>query len=152
MQPKRVKLSFMAAKTPNAILEKRGSRRTRKDEPEAPDGKVIPTMTLGAEGLQAFKRLSVELDAIGILKPSFAEMITLAADALGDIEIASADLRERGHISFTERGETKNPSWTIKTSAQSIAFRLLTGLGLSPTAIGKLTGVQKEEVNEFAED
>lgn len=139
-------------KTPNAILKKRGSKRVRADEPEARDGEVVPTMELGPEGKQAFDRLSIELEGIGQLKPSFAEMITLAADALGDIEIASADLRKRGHISITERGETKNPSWTIKTSAQSIAFRLLTGLGLSPTAIGKLSGVKKEELNEFAED
>jgi len=112
----------------------------------------MPTMTLGEEGQRAFTRLSIELDGIGVLKPAFAEMITLAADALGDIEIASADLRERGHISVTERGETKNPSWTIKTSAQSIAFRYLSALGLSPTAIGKLTGAKKEEINEFDED
>ena len=142
----------MATPTPNEVLKKRGSRRARNNEPEAPTGEVIPTMELGKEGRRAFERLSVELDAIGILKPAFAEMITLAADALGDIEIASADLKARGHISHTERGETKNPSWTIKTSAQSIAFRLLTGLGLSPTAIGKLTGAKKEEINEFSED
>ena len=139
-------------KTPNEVLKKRGSRRVREDEPEAPAGEVSPTMKLGEEGQRAFARLSIEFEGIGQLKPSFAEMITLAADAIGDIEIASADLQERGHISQTERGETKNPSWTIKTSAQSIAFRLLSGLGLSPTAIGKLTGGKKEEVNEFAED
>ena len=142
----------MANRTPNAILNKRGSARARKDEPESREGEVMPTMVLGAEGQRAFARLSIELEGIGVLKPAFAEMITLAADALGDIEIASADLRERGHISQTERGETKNPSWTIKTSAQSIAFRYLSALGLSPTAIGKLTGAKKEEINEFDTD
>jgi len=76
-------------------------------------------------------------------------MITQAADSLGDIEIANRDLRARGHISVAERGEVKNPSWTVKCSAKADAFKYLTALGLSPTAIGKLTGKKKEEENPF---
>jgi len=89
---------------------------------------------------------------IGLLSPTYAEVITIAADAIGDIEIAGADLLERGHISITERGEIKNPSWTIKLGAQTIAYKYLCSLGLTPTTIGKLTGVKKEEVNEFDMD
>ena len=139
-------------KTPNAILEKRGSKHIRKNEPEQAQGKVMPTRAMGEEGQRAFLRLCKEIDHLGVLSPTYAEIITIAADAIGDIEIASADLMARGHISQTERGETKNPSWTIKVSAQQVAHRYLCALGLSPTAIGKLTGVKKEEVNEFDTD
>lgn len=138
-------------KTPNAILKKRGSAKVRKDEPDARDGKVKPTMDLTPEGMKAWGRICFELEAIGVMSPTFAEVITQAADSLGDIEIASRDLRERGHISVTERGEVKNPSWTMKCSAKADAFRYLSALGLSPTAIGKLVGAKKPEENPFAE-
>jgi P27 family predicted phage terminase small subunit len=137
---------------PNAVLKKRGSTRYRDDEREQSEGEVIPTRPLGVEAGKAFLRLCNELDAIGVLSPTYAEIITIAADAIGDIEIASADLMDRGQISITERGEVKNPSWTIKTAAQTTAHKYLCSLGLSPTTIGKLTGAKKEEVNEFEED
>jgi P27 family predicted phage terminase small subunit len=137
---------------PNAVLKKRGSKHFREDEPEQAQGEVIPTRALGVEAQKAFARLCKELDEIGVLSPTYAEIITIAADAIGDIEIASADLMERGQISITERGEIKNPSWTIKTSAQTTAHKYLCSLGLSPTTIAKLAGGKKEEVNEFDED
>jgi P27 family predicted phage terminase small subunit len=112
---------------------------------------IRPTREMTPEGQRAWDRICAELKLLGSLDSSFGEMITIAADAIGDIEIASADLRARGHISTTERGETKNPSWTIKVSAQTIAHRYLTCLGLSPTTIGKLTGGKKDEVNPFDE-
>jgi P27 family predicted phage terminase small subunit len=137
-------------KTPNVVLKSRGSKKARKDEPEAAGGKVVPTMPLGDEAARAFQRVCEQLDGIGVLSPTYAETITQAAHALGDIEIASRDLDKRGHISITERGEAKNPSWTIKTSAQGTAHKYLMSLGLSPTAIGKLTGTKTEEENPFA--
>ena len=112
-------------------------------------GRVEPTRILGEEAQRAFDRICFELDSLGYLSPTYAEMITIAADSIGDIEIASEDLKKRGHLSITERGETKNPSWTIKTSAQMCAHRYLTALGLSPTSIGKLTGIKKPEANDF---
>lgn len=139
-------------KTPNAVLKKSGSKHYREDEPEQSQGEVVPTRKLGSEAQRAFERLCNELEEIGVLSPTYAEIITIAADAIGDIEIASADLMKRGHISFTERGETKNPSWTIKTSAQTTAHKYLCSLGLSPTTIGKLVGSKGEEENEFLED
>jgi hypothetical protein len=38
------------------------------------------------------------------------------------------------------------------TSSQTQAQKGLIALGLSPTSIGKLTGVQKSEPNPFEED
>jgi P27 family predicted phage terminase small subunit len=137
-------------KTPNVVLKSRGSNKTRQNEPDAATGKVLPTMPLGAEAERAFKRVCDQLDGIGVLSPTYAETITQAAHALGDIEIASRDLDKRGHISITERGEIKNPNWTIKTSAQATAHKYLMSLGLSPTALGKLTGTKSEEENPFA--
>lgn len=136
--------------TPNAVLKRRGSKKVR-DEIEPPTGQVAPTFALSPEGLKAWQRVCHELDKLGILSPTYADAITIAAGAIGNIEIASVDLQARGHISITERGETKNPSFTILTSSQATAHRYLTSLGLTPTSIGKLTGIEKDEPNEFAD-
>ncbi len=135
--------------TPNAILKKRGSRKIRKNEPEPSVGKVMPTMDLSPQGKKAWDRICGEMENLGVMSPTWADFITIAADAIGDIEIAADDLISRGHISITERGETKNPSFTIKTTAQTIAHKYLSSLGLSPSAIGKLVGAKKEESNPF---
>ena len=137
-------------KTPNVILKKRGSEKVR-DEPEPRTGDVMPTYALSPEGGKAWHRLRIEMDAMGTLSPTFADFMTIAAGAIGNIEIASRDLIDRGHISVTERGETKNPSFTILTSSQQIAHRYLSALGLSPTSIGNLTRKKTEESNPFAE-
>lgn len=136
--------------TPNAILKKNGSKKVR-DEIEPDEGEVVPSYPLGDEGQAAWDRICCEMDKLGILSPTYADFITIAAGAIGDIEIANRDLIERGHISVTERGETKNPSFTIKTSAQTTAHKYLTALGLTPTSIGKLIGSKKEESNPFAD-
>lgn len=137
--------------TPNAILKKRGSGKIRENEPEPSTGKVLPTMDLSPQGKKAWDRICIELENLGVMSPTWADTITIAAGAIGDIEIASDDLIARGHISITERGETKNPSFTIKTTAQTIAHKYLSSLGMSPTSIGKLVGTKKEEVNPFDE-
>ena len=140
----------MAIATPNAILKKRGSKKTR-DEIEAPSGKVEPTFQLGPEAQRAWHRIEKVMSDLGILSPSWAETMTIVSGAIGDIEIASKDLTERGHISITERGETKNPSFTIKTSAQQTAHRYLSALGLTPTTIKNLVKPDDHGVNEFAD-
>ena len=140
----------MALPTPNGILKARGSKKSR-DEIEPVAGEVFPTYELGPEAQRAWDRLVRVMDDLGILSPSWAETMTIAAGAIGDIEIASKDLTERGHISITERGETKNPSFTIKTSAQQTAHRYLSALGLTPTTIKNLVKPDAHERNEFAE-
>lgn len=136
-------------KTPNAILKTRASKNVR-DEIEPETGKVVPTYDLTPEGKKAWDRICTEMEKLNILSPAYADFVTIAAGAVGDIEIASRDLIQRGHISITERGETKNPSFTIKTSAQTVAHRYLSALGLTPTTIGKLVGSKEMEDNEFA--
>ena len=137
--------------TPNAILKRRGSKKTR-DEIDPASGEVMPTFALGEEGQKAFSRICDTLTELEILSPSYAELITITAGAVGNIEIATRDLTERGHISITERGETKNPSFTMLTSSQTQAQKGLIALGLSPTSIGKLTGGKKKTPNPFEED
>jgi P27 family predicted phage terminase small subunit len=137
-------------KTPNSILKSRGSNYVR-DEIEPETGAIEPTYDLSPEGKKAWDRICVEMEKLGILSPAYADFVTIAAGAVGDIEIASRDLVERGHISITERGETKNPSFTIKTSAQTIAHKYLSALGLTPTTIGKLVKPSGDDGNEFAD-
>lgn len=136
--------------TPNPLLAARGSKRTRPDEIAPAKGKVSPTYPLSPEGDRAWQRIYAMMKKLGTLSPTYAELMTITAGAIGDVEIASADLVARGHISITERGETKNPSFTIKTSAQGIANRGLAALGLTPTTIGKIPSGKKEEDNPFA--
>lgn len=135
--------------TPNAILKNRGSKKAR-NEIETPTGDVVPTYPLCDEAQRAWDRIEKVMADLGILSPTWAETMTIAAGAIGDIEIASRDLNERGHISITERGETKNPSFTIKTSAQQTAHRFLSALGLTPTTIKNLVKPEEEESNPFA--
>ena len=137
-------------KTPNAVLAKRASKHKR-DEVAPASGNVHPVFELPPEAERAWNRIFSVMLEMGILSPAFADSMTIAAGAIGDIEIASRDLTERGHISITERGETKNPSFTIKTSAQQIAHRYLSSLGLTPTSIGNLIGKKQEESNPFAD-
>lgn len=137
--------------TPNPLLIARGSKRARAEEIEPAKGRVLPTYPLSPEGERAWKRIHGMMDKLGTLSPTYAELMTITAGAIGDIEIASADLVARGHISITERGETKNPSFTIKTSAQTTANRGLAALGLTPTTIGKIPGEPEKESNPFAD-
>lgn len=136
-------------KTPNIVLKKRGSNKIR-EEIDPVSGEVFPIYPLTPEGQRAWHRICAEMEKMGTLSPAYAEFVQIAAGAVGDIEIASRDLIERGHISITERGETKNPSFTIKTSAQTVAHRYLSALGLTPTTIGKLVGSREKDENEFA--
>ena len=139
-------------KTPNNLLKNRGSKHVRENEPDAATGEVTPTFPMTEEGAEAFERLCKELELLGVLSPTYADFITIAADAIGDIQIAIDGLKSGGYISVTERGVAKNPFVTIKNSATTTAHKYLCALGLSPTSIGKLTGVRKEEINEFDED
>jgi P27 family predicted phage terminase small subunit len=139
-------------KTPNNVLKSRASKHVRDDEPEASTGSVSPTFPMTKEGGEAFERLCIELDLLGVLSPTYADFITIASDAIGDIQIAIDGLKKDGYISVTERGVAKNPFVTIKNSATTTAHKYLCALGLSPTSIGKLTGVKKEEINEFEVD
>lgn len=136
--------------TPNNVLKNRGSRRVR-DEIEPSSGDVTPTRELSQEAKRAWDRICAELDAIGVLSPAYADLITMAASNLGVAEVAARDLDQRGHISITERGETKNPSFTVLATAEAAAHKLLSSLGLTPTTIGKLGVGKKENDNEFAE-
>jgi P27 family predicted phage terminase small subunit len=138
-------------KTPNAVLAKRGSKKTRR-EIEAAAGDVAPVFELRPEGRRAWIRIAAQMEIMGTLSPAFAEAITIAAGAIGNIEVATQDLQTRGHIAITERGETKNPSFTILTSSQQIAHRYLSSLGLTPTTIGNLIGRKKDESNPFEEE
>jgi phage terminase small subunit len=140
----------MGRKTPNAVLIKRGSKKTREEIKPA-DGDVHPVFELIPEADRAWQRIFAVMFEMGILSPAYADAMTIAAGAIGNIEVASRDLAERGHISITERGETKNPSFTILTSSQQIAHRYLSSLGLTPTSIGNLIGRKQEESNPFAD-
>lgn len=140
----------MAKKTPNAVLLKRGSKKAR-DEIRPAEGEVRPVFELVPEAQRAWKRIFAVMFEMGTLSPAYAELMTMTAVAIGNVEIASRDLAERGHISTTERGETKNPSFTVLTSSQQFAHRGLSSLGLTPTDIGNLIGKKREESNPFAD-
>lgn len=140
----------MPRKTPNAVLQKRGSKKVR-DEIDPGTGTVAPVFDLPPEAQRAWDRIVAIMEQMGTLSPSYADAMTIAAGAIGHIEIASRDLTERGHISITERGETKNPSFTVLSSSQQIAHRYLSSLGMTPTSIGNLTGIKKEDHNPIAD-
>ena len=137
-------------RTPNSVLKSRGSKKVR-DEIEPSSGKVIPTRNLSPHALIAWDHICAELEILGVLSPAYAHTITMAADSMGKSRVASEDIDTRGQISITERGETKNPSCTFMATMDAASHKFLSSLGLTPTTIGRLVGVQKEEANEFAD-
>ena len=136
--------------TPNSVLKSRGSTRVR-DEIEPEKGEVFPSFDLSPEGQKAWDVIHREMEKLGTLAPVYAYFMTIAADACGDIEIATTKLNEGGYINVTERGVTRSPYATIKTSAQTTAHKYLVALGLTPTSIKNLGGGKKEEKNPFDE-
>ena len=124
----------------------------KKPEPEIQPltGKVKPTYDLSKEGRDAFDRICGIMEKMGSLSPSYAEMITSTASAIGRMIIADNDLDERGHISHSERGEVKNQSFTVYSAAHTLAQKGLISLGLTPTSLGKITTPIKKEENPFS--
>jgi len=114
-------------------------------------GEVEPTFELNAYAKEAFDRICKTMDEMGTLSPSFADAITATASAIGRMILAEKDLNERGHISFAERGEVKNQSFTVYSTSQTLAQKGLVSLGLTPTSLAKVAGSKKEEESPFAE-
>jgi P27 family predicted phage terminase small subunit len=114
-----------------------------------PQGKVDPTYLLNTESKAAFDRICALMEKMGTLSPLYAEMITATASAIGRMILADDDLNERGHISFAERGEVKNQSFTVYATSQNLAQKGLIALGLAPTSVGKIAAIEQKEENPF---
>ncbi len=114
-------------------------------------GDVDPTFELNATAQLAFTRICGLMRDMGTLSPTYSDMITSTASAIGRMVLAEEDLNERGHISHSERGEVKNQSFTVYATAQSLAQKGLSALGLTPTTLGKIVTQPKEDTNPFSE-
>lgn len=113
-------------------------------------GDVKPTFELNREAQEVFERLCGLMEKMGTLSPSYADLITTTASAIGRMILAEQDLNERGHISHSERGEVKNQSFTVYSSSLSLAQKGLGMLGLTPSTLGKMVVPTKVEENPFA--
>lgn len=118
--------------------------------PQALTGETKATYELNEEGQEAFDRICDLMKKMGTLSPTYAEIITATASAIGRMIIADADLNERGHISHSERGEVKNQSFNVYSTSQALAQKGLSSLGLTPASLGKITIPSKKDENPFS--
>jgi phage terminase small subunit len=113
-------------------------------------GKIPPTYDLNEIAVAAFDRIHSIMQEMGTLSPSYADIMTSTASAIGRMIIADMDLDERGHISHAERGEVKNQSFNVYSTSLALAQKGLASLGLTPTSLGKIVTATKKEENPFA--
>ena len=121
-----------------------------KETAKATQGEVEPTYELNDESVQVFNRICDLMKKMGTLSPSYADIITATASAIGRMIIADNDLNERGHISHSERGEVKNQSFNVYSTSQALAQKGLSSLGLTPSSLGKVAVLKTPDENPFA--
>lgn len=129
--------------------------RVRKIKATAPiysgDMGPPPTDMVGV-ALETWNDVTRELTAAGVVltKLDRRNMINLAMAAQHGHD-AQLDIEQNGLKSITERGEVKNGSFTIQTTAALTYLRISAAYGLTPASRNKVTVVQKAATNPFAE-
>ena len=121
----------------------------QKESPPIMTGEVVATYELNDESKKVFNRICDIMKKMGTLSPSYADIITATASSIGRMIIADKDLDERGHISYSERGEVKNQSFNVYSTSQALAQKGLSSLGLTPQSLGKIAPSPEKEENPF---
>jgi len=136
--------------TPNAILKKRGSRRVRENEPEFEGGIGDPPAGMGGVALDTWREFVGELTAAGVVLTQIdrRNVINLC-EAAQHCHDAQEDIKAQGLKAMTERGETKNQSFTIQTTAATTFLRISSAYGCTPASRGKVVVPKKPKANKF---
>lgn len=135
--------------TPNAILKARGSKKVR-DEVEFTGSLGPPPLGMGGVALATWQEFVGELTGAGIaLTQIDRRNIINLCEAAQHCHDAQVDIKEHGLKSITERGETKNQSFTIQTTAAATFLRISSAYGCTPSSRGKIHGPPKAAANDF---
>jgi len=148
---------------PTHLKEIKGTARVDRINPAAPapakEGIIAPGM-LPEEALPHFEILTARLKALGLNSASFTEAVTMAAMRMAEIEYCSQVIKDQGGPSY----ETKTvkdgrmvrafPEVAMRSEAMRHLHSLLSEMGLTPAAIGKVGAKEpekpKSKYREFA--
>ena len=138
--------------TPNAILKKRGSTRVRKNEPEFVGDIGEPPAEMDGVALETWHQFVGQLSAAGVqLTQIDRRNVINLCEAAQHCHDAQEDIKANGLKAITERGETKNQSFTIQTTAATTFLRISSAYGCTPASRGKVTVPTKPKPNKFAD-
>ena len=138
--------------TPNAILQKRGSKHARTNEPEFAGSIGDPPEDMEGVALETWRQFVDELTEAGVVLTQIdrRNVINLC-EAAQHCHDAQEDIKRSGLKAITERGETKNQSFTIQTTAATTFLRISSAYGCTPASRGKVTVPTKPKTNKFAD-
>lgn len=148
---------------PDALKLVKGTARVDRINPAAPapakEGILAPA-TLPEAALPHFEMLTARLKALGLNSASFTELVAMAARRMAEIEECTAFLETRITMNGEERVrgttyETKTakdgymvrayPQVAHRSDAMRHLHSLLSEMGLTPAAIGKVGAKEAEK-------
>lgn len=129
-------------------------RRMNPDAPSAPEALPIAPGWLTKRGAEIFDNIVALLDEMGIASSADAQIITLCASRIEEIEITTAMVEDNGRTyeTTTASGDTmarSRPEVAQRSEAMRHAQSLLSELGLTPAARSKVSVTKKPEGNPF---
>ncbi len=139
----------MAKAVPNAILKKRGSKKSRRYEPVLEGGIGAPIRPLSGVALATWNEVSEELAAVGIGSRVESAALTCYCEAVADFVMACDEIDRLGMVTQTERGYTRNPACLIKNASMQMIAKFAGEFGLTPSSRSKLQVAPKNEDNEY---
>lgn len=132
----------------------KGTDRVDRINPDAPEqcaeALAIPA-TLPAEAIPHFEKLRAHLKALKLDSSTYAEVVAIAAQQMAVIEYCNAKLQQHGEHSYeTEtiqggRMVRAYPEVAMRSEAMRHLHSLLSELGLTPAAIGKVSASLPEK-------
>lgn len=131
--------------------------RGRKPNPIAEFGKARfpvrpPELHGKAQALKEWRRVTTELEQKGLAMRATKTMVLLHCLAYQDFHDAGEMIEAEGKIVAGERGARKaNPGYQLRREAAAMMLKILSELGLSPTAAARVNPGENSEQDEFIE-
>ena len=112
-----------------------GKRPLNKREPKPKAAIPNPPAKMKGEALQEWKRVTVEMEAVGMLTHLDRAVLTAYCEAWALWLEAMQDVRARGvEVQGSRKSRIKNPNLVIASDWLKHLHRLATELGLSPAS------------------
>lgn len=134
---------------PNAIKKLSGSKYYNPNEPEYSPGIGEPPPILTGLALACWHETVKELDSVGIGTKVESYALACYCMAVKSLHDAETEISKHGLIVQTERGFTKNPAFTIQSTAMVAILRFANAFGLTPASRGTVTASPKKTANPF---
>ena len=130
-------------RTPNKILEARGSRRARKHEPQPRLGAACPGWVSEA-GKKLWLAIADELLAAQVFTKLDETAAGLLVDALADYCEARAIVDREGLITVTSKGtEIQHPAVGVRNQAWYRVHKMCVEFGMTPSSRAKAGRIEE---------